>query len=143
MKRCVIDYGLSTYFLDQITSVKRIYCGQNYKKTNTSRIIGYWSKEFHFGGDILDIRREFEIPICVEVPKKHWYSFGFKSNPAWDFWVNKFPTFSSYREQFGEDKEWLDYCKYIAEKTNSIEQFNDVCKQAQVVIDHLKEMEKE
>lgn len=134
----VITYRGVTYYLDKLSSHERIFCEQDMVHSCTSKILAYWSKRFSFGGDVMDIKKYFDIPLSTKTPKKHWYSCGATLNPAWDFWVNHFPTFEKYKKEFGEDKEWLDYCVYIATKTNSLEAFNNVKENAEIVFDELR-----
>lgn len=142
-KDCIIQYGDSVYYLDKLTSYRHIVCKQDVEKSRTSNIIAYWTKEFHFGGDVLDLRSTFNIPISIPIPKKHWYSSGTTLNPAWDFWLNHFPTFEEYKKEFGEEKTWIDYCVYVAEKTNSVDNFNHVKKNAEFVFKRLEKIENE
>lgn len=148
MSKYVITYGNKRYFLKKLTSTENIYCTEDKRglsfleneKFNTC--LCYWTKKYNFGGDVLEIKRYFEFPKFNYLPKKHWWSKSKKEiTPEFLFWSKEFIVFKEYKKQFGEDKTWIDYCKFVAEKTNSVKQFEEVCENSKIIEDTLKEME--
>ena len=99
----------------------------------------YWSKRFHLGGDTLDIRNDFEIPFSL--PARKWQFFGGDLNPAWNFWDKELPTFEDYKKTVNNpEASWLDFCQFVAEKTNSVKEYERCKENAQFVLDRLREL---
>ena len=141
----IITYGNTDYFIDKITSVERICCRCDVEKWKRRRGYDfpmYWSKRFHLGGDILDIRSDFEIPFSL--PARKWQFFGGDLNPAWKFWDKELPTFEDYKKAVNNpEASWLDFCQFVAEKTNSVKEYEKCKEHAQFVLDRLNELKKE
>lgn len=141
MAKNIITYGNTDYFIDKITSIERICCRCDLEKYRSRKGFDfpmYWSKRFHLGGDLLDIRFDFEIPFSLPKRSK-WQIFGGNLNPAWKFWKEELPTFEDYKKTVNNpEADWLDFCQYVAEKTNSVKEYEKCKENAQFVLDCCK-----
>ena len=139
LNKNIIFYGTRFYALDKFSSCSRIIM----RDTDNSKVgkrVFVWEKDFSFSGDKLIIKKEFEIPLTVSIPKeKRLFLFDtFKANPVYKFVMYEIPTFEEFKENIykGEAK-WYDYAKYVAEKTNSLNEFNYVYQESTILVNML------
>lgn len=125
MSECWLYYNNRDYLAKNLTSHARVIL--NFKRYAMKGIWCAWQKEFSFGGDKLIIEQEFFV--------KRKQSF-FKYNPIYNKIQRGF-KFDEYKELYGKDKKWNEYCKYVAKETNSENELNKVFEDAQKVVDLL------
>jgi hypothetical protein len=129
-----ISYKNRHYVANNLTSYTDLYLNI-VQKTPWVGIDCVFGKEFSFGGDLLKIEERFFI---LQFEDKGF----FKTNPIYTKVVNGF-NFYDYRLKFGQDKEWLDYIKWIATEINEEETLNEVIRQSQIVVDFLNQYNNE
>ena len=131
MPECIIN-GKNRYFLAKnLTSYTDI--SLLIKKYTINGMWCTWSKEFSFGGDKLEIETSFFVPSKLSL---------FKSNPIYHK-IKRGWKFSKYKEEFGQDKEWLDYMRYVAKETNTEKELEETISKSKEIVDLLNQWSEE
>lgn len=122
------NIGNQYYFINKLSSYTDIRVIEVRADISSGSIVFKWNQTFNFCGDILNIEKNVYIGQKIQDKTKKTTFFNkypTTENPRYVFYRKMF-SYEEYLLKFGLDKTWMDYCEYIAEGTESKEQFDYV-----------------